>query len=114
MGLSVALGSNRLEVFDEHAAGKTTERLSRGTAEALYLALRLGLISQLGDVGPGLPLLMDDVLVNLDPERRRGAAVAVADLARERQIVLFTCHPDTATLLGEIAPDHTRITLDRC
>lgn len=114
VGLSVALGSNRLEVFDEHAAGKTTERLSRGTAEALYLALRLGLISQLGDVGPGLPLLMDDVLVNLDPERRRGAAVAVADLARERQIVLFTCHPDTATLLGEIAPDHTRITLDRC
>jgi len=54
------------------------------------------------------------VLVNLDPERRRGAAMAVADLARERQIVLFTCHPDTAELLAQIAPDRTQITLDRC
>ncbi len=114
VGLSVALGSNRLEVFDSRSASKATDRLSRGTAEALYLSLRLGLISQLDEVGPGLPLLMDDVLVNLDPERRRGAAMAVADLARQRQIVLFTCHPDTAELLGEIAPDHARITLDRC
>ena len=114
LGLSVPLGSNRVEVFDSHAASKATDRLSRGTAEALYLSLRLGLISQLDDVGPGLPLLMDDVLVNLDPERRRGAAMAVADLARQRQIVLFTCHPDTATLLGEIAPDHAKIMLDRC
>ncbi|PKQ20995.1 MAG: hypothetical protein CVT66_01885 [Actinobacteria bacterium HGW-Actinobacteria-6] len=114
VGLSVPLGSNRLEVFDDHSAAKESAQLSRGTAEALYLALRLGLISQLGDVGPGLPLLMDDVLVNLDPERRRGAAMAVADLARERQIVLFTCHPDTAELLAQIAPDRTQITLDRC
>lgn len=114
VGLSVPLGSNRLEVFDRRSASKSTDRLSRGTAEALYLALRLGLISQLDDVGPGLPLLMDDVLVNLDPERRRGAAMAVADLARQRQIVLFTCHPDTAALLGEIAPDHAQVMLDRC
>lgn len=114
VGLSVALGSNRLEVFDDHAAAKATDRLSRGTAEALYLALRLGLISQLGDVGPGLPVLMDDVLVNLDPERREGTAAAVADLARKRQIVLFTCHPATADLLGELAPNRTQITLDRC
>jgi hypothetical protein len=114
VGLSVPLGSNRLEVFDDRSAAKESAQLSRGTAEALYLALRLGLISQLGDVGPGLPLLMDDVLVNLDPERRRGAAMAVADLARERQIVLFTCHPDTAELLAQIAPDRTQITLDRC
>lgn len=114
VGLTVPLGSNRLEVFDDRSAAKATTQLSRGTAEALYLALRLGLVSQLGDVGPGLPLLMDDVLVNLDPERRRGAAAAVADLAHERQIVLFTCHPDTAVLLEELAPDHTRITLERC
>ncbi|MCE5190784.1 MAG: AAA family ATPase [Actinomycetia bacterium] len=114
VGLSVPLGSNRLEVFDKHAAAKASTQLSRGTAEALYLALRLGLISQLDDVGPGLPVLMDDVLVNLDPERRRGAAAAVADLARERQIVLFTCHPDTAELLAKIAPDRSELTLDRC
>lgn len=114
VGLSVPLGSNKLEVFDGHAAAKVSSQLSRGTAEALYLALRLGLVSQLGDVGPGLPLLMDDVLVNLDPERRRGAAAAVAELARERQIVLFTCHPDTAELLAEIAPERSQITLDRC
>jgi len=113
-GLSVPLGDDRIEVFGAHAEAKTSDVLSRGTAEQLYLALRLGLIAQLGDVGPGLPVLMDDVLVNFDPERKRGAAEAVAELARGRQVVFFTCHPETARLFSEVAPEHTRIELGRC
>jgi uncharacterized protein YhaN len=54
---------------------------------------------------------MDDVLVNFDPGRRRGAAEAIAELASERQGVFFTCHPDTADLLSEVAPDSVRLDL---
>ena len=114
VGLGMPLGEGRIEVFDSRSAARTSAQLSRGTAEALYLALRLGLIAHLGDVGPGLPLLMDDVLVNFDTERREGVATAVAELAQERQVVVFTCHPEIAEILASAAPDRTLIELDRC
>ncbi|MHB1340703.1 MAG: AAA family ATPase [Coriobacteriia bacterium] len=112
--LAVPLGEGRVEVLDDRAAAKTSAHLSKGTAEALYLALRLGLVWHLGSVGQGLPMLIDDVLANFDPERLRGAATAIVDLATERQVVFFTCHERTAALLGELAPDAVRLDLDRC
>jgi len=114
VGLGMPLDEGRIEVFDARSAARTSAQLSRGTAEALYLALRLGLIAHLGDVGPGLPLLMDDVLVNFDTERREGVATAIAELSEERQVVVFTCHPEIADILGSAAPDRTLIELDRC
>jgi uncharacterized protein YhaN len=111
--LSVPLDDGRIEAFDAHSAAHTSDLLSRGTAEQLYLAIRLGLIACLGDVGAALPVLMDDVLVNFDPERRRGAAEAVSQLAEQRQIVFFTCHPETAAVFSEVAGDHAVIELDR-
>ncbi len=114
VGLTVPIAGGAVEVFDARAEARTSEQLSRGTAEQMYLALRLGLIGQLDDIGRGLPVLMDDVLVNFDPERRRGSAEAIARLADRRQVVLFTCHPETAELFASVRPDVTRITLDRC
>ncbi|MDO8847996.1 MAG: AAA family ATPase [Coriobacteriia bacterium] len=112
-GLAVPLGDGRIEVFDARANTRTSELLSRGTAEQLYLAVRLGLIGQLGEVGAGLPVLMDDVLVNFDPARRRGAAEAIAELASGRQVVFFTCHPETADMMAEVADAPVRLDLPR-
>ncbi|MDP2181767.1 MAG: AAA family ATPase [Actinomycetota bacterium] len=112
--LKVPLDSSPIAVFDSAADERRTDHLSRGTAEQLYLALRLALLSQLGEVGVRLPVLMDDVLVNFDPERRRGAAEAIVDVARQRQIIVFTCHPETAALLADVDPGRTEVSLDRC
>lgn len=114
VGLSVPLTDSPIEVFDTRSGSKTSDILSLGASQQLYLALRLGLIAQLGDVGAGLPVLMDDVFAHFDRERRHGAAEAVAELARLRQVVFFTCHPEVAELLAEVAPDHARIDLQRC
>lgn len=95
---------------DEHAAALVVvERgglvkqaggeLSRGTAEALYLAVRLGLAGELARRGTALPLVMDDVLVNLDPERAAAMASVLGDVARRHQVLFFTCHPATRDLL---------------
>jgi uncharacterized protein YhaN len=110
--LTVPLGKDAIEVFDESSSAAAPDKLSRGTAEQLYLALRLGLIDQLGDVGAGLPVLMDDILVNFSPDRLRPAATAIVELAEQRQVVFFTCHPGMADLLCEVAPQAARITLD--
>jgi uncharacterized protein YhaN len=109
--LAVPLGRDAIEVFDGSAAATSPARLSRGTAEQLYLALRLGLIEQLGDVGRGLPVLMDDILVDFSPNRLEPAARAIADLATRRQVVFLTCHPATADLLCSVAPDAVRLEL---
>lgn len=73
--------------------------LSRGTAEALYLAVRLGLAGELARRGTALPLVFDDVLVNLDPERAAAMAAVLGDLASRHQVLFFTCHPTTRDLL---------------
>lgn len=109
--LMVPLGKDAIEVFDRTGEAVTPSRLSRGTAEQLYLALRIGLIDQLGDVGASLPVLMDDVLVNFSPERAERAARAIADLAQRRQVVFFTCHPATADLLCAMDPEAARLDL---
>lgn len=111
--LTVPLDEGRIEAFDTRAAAHTSDVLSRGTAEQLYLSIRLGLIARLGDVGAALPVLMDDVLVNFDPERREGAAEAIAQLAAERQVIFFTCHPETAAVFSRVAGDHTLLEIDR-
>jgi uncharacterized protein YhaN len=110
--LAVPLGKDAIEVFDTQSAATSPGRLSRGTAEQLYLALRLGLIEQLGEAGAGLPVLMDDILVDFSPDRLEPAARAIADLALRRQVVFLTCHPATADLLCRIQPQAVRIELE--
>jgi uncharacterized protein YhaN len=108
----VPIRSGRIEVYDDRAAAKDSGKLSKGTAEALYLALRLGLVGRLDGVGPGLPMLIDDVLANFDPERLDGAVQAIADLSRTRQVVFFTCHERIVEMLLEAGgTDAVRIDL---
>lgn len=112
--VSIPLGTDKVSIFDSASRAKDIDILSTGTAEQLYLALRIALLGHLGEVGEGLPVLMDDVFANFDPGRKAGAAAAVAELARERQVVVFTCHPDTRALLEDASPGLTAIELDRC
>ncbi len=74
---------------------RAPEELSRGTAEQLYLALRLGLAASYGERVASLPLVLDDVLVNFDPQRAKAVLSVLAQFAGApgRQALLFTCHP---------------------
>ncbi|MFP2929430.1 ATP-binding protein, partial [Pyxidicoccus sp. 3LG] len=68
-------------------------QLSRGTREQLYLAFRLAVVRDFGETRGALPLIVDDVLVNFDPERARGAIRLLARLSTRQQVIAFTCHP---------------------
>jgi uncharacterized protein YhaN len=69
--------------------------LSRGTAEQLYLALRLGLVERFAEGAEPLPIVMDDILVNFDEERAASAARSIEELSSRHQVLYFTCHPTT-------------------
>ena len=61
---------------------------SEGTGDQMYLALRLAVWEVLA---PGCPIILDDALVRFDQTRMERAVDLLRDLARERQILLFSC-----------------------
>jgi len=82
-----------------------TQELSDGTADQVYLALRLAGIRQLQQrsllAGHGtLPVLLDDVLVSHDDTRTALALEVLAGEARDQQIVLLAHHRAVADAAG--------------
>lgn len=66
--------------------------LSEGTRDQLYLALRLSSLERHADVASPMPLVLDDVLIQLDDERARAALVVLAEIATRTQVLFFTHH----------------------
>ncbi len=79
--------------------------LSLGTCQQLYLALRIALLECVEQVGSNLPVLADDILVNFDDERRRGAVKALVQLSKKRQVIIFTCHKEVVDLIASHAKE---------
>ena len=75
------------------------ELLSTGTTRGVALALRLAMAEYLLGDAEGF-MVMDDPLTDLDPERKRHGAEMIADYAKDRQLIILTCEPETARLLG--------------
>lgn len=87
------LGKNVLRIDDADGQAMPLEVLSRGTREAVFLSLRLALVAAYGRRGVNMPMILDDVLVNLDYVRAEAAVDVLCDFAREgRQLLFFTCH----------------------
>lgn len=88
-----------IEVVDAIKTTRAPHLLSLGTRQQLYLSLRIALLMTAENVGKGLPIMCDDILVNFDDARRKQAIRALLELAKRRQVILFTCHPDIAALV---------------
>ena len=101
--LYAPIGEQSVTVTDSTGASKQPGELSRGTREQLYLALRFGLIRELGEHAERLPVVVDEALVNFDPARARLAAESFAQLSETNQVLVFTCHPATAEMFSEAA-----------
>jgi uncharacterized protein YhaN len=87
------LGRNELRIDDQSGHALPLEVLSRGTREAVFLSLRLALVASYGRRGVNIPVVLDDVLVNLDRERSEAAVRVLCEFAQNgRQVLFFTCH----------------------
>ena len=110
------LGSSEIHVRDAAGNIRTAQQLSRGTREQLFLALRFGLILELGQRSERLPVIVDEALVNFDPSRGTRAAGSFIELSKTNQVLVFTCHPqivewfvDAAVQRGVGGPEVVRI-----
>ena len=91
-------------------AGETAEPalrpggyLSAGTQDALYLALRLAICALALPEDSNCPLILDDALCDFDGERMARALDLLGEIAKTRQVILFTCQDrERRYLNGEI------------
>lgn len=87
------------------------EPISTGTRNQVYLALRLAIMDKLDQANEKLPLFVDEAFINWDPVRLERGGAILRELARQRQIFVFTCHDNVARIL---AGDNARVLeLDR-
>jgi uncharacterized protein YhaN len=74
------------------------DRLSEGTRDQLYLALRLAAIESFAVRAEPLPFIADDLLVNFDDRRSRAAMRVLATFGQVTQTILFTHHAHIAAM----------------
>jgi uncharacterized protein YhaN len=89
--------------FDEHdkmhLAGMRSDGatvpvsgMSTGTADQLYLALRVAAVEDSLDHGTPLPFVADDLFINFDDDRAAAGFKVLGELAQKTQVLFFTHH----------------------
>ena len=73
------------------------EGLSTGTADQLFLALRIAAIEEYLSTADPLPFVVDDLFVNFDDERAAAGLAVLGELASRTQVIFLTHH---AHLIG--------------
>ena len=84
------------------------EQVSSGTADQVYLALRLASAGLLQQDMEKLPLILDDSFVNYDKQRLSAALGFLSD-NYDAQIFLFTCHRREARILSSLDKKYNMI-----
>ena len=95
----------RLRVVSAQGEERTFDELSTGTREQLYLAIRLAFVEDYCKKNEPLPIVMDDVFVNFDEARAKGAFSALKPLLERTQIFFFTCHERQVEIARAVFPN---------
>ena len=108
-GINASLEDASLAILPMQGEPIAPENLSRGAREQAYLALRLAYIKNHALHAAPLPVIMDEVLVNFDPQRAERTARAFVELTggsqgKAHQLLYFTCQPHMAELLRKAEP----------
>jgi uncharacterized protein YhaN len=99
------LDGGEIQVERSDAARLAPQVLSRGTAEQLYLSMRLALVREYANHVDPLPVVFDDIFVNFDPGRSCTSFQAIRDLCATHQVLFFTCHPHMVRQVEDTAPE---------
>ena len=85
-----------VEVCGPARRWRTADLLSYGTAEQIYLLLRIALTDHLTQGHETCPLILDDVTVHADKTRTRDILELLLEIAASRQVILFTQEQEVA------------------
>lgn len=97
-------GGNVLRVVRRNGQIVEISELSEGTADQLYLALRLASLEHYDEIEQTMPLVMDDVFMTFDDERSAAALRVLDQMADRFQVVVFTHHAHLTDLAVRALP----------
>lgn len=80
----------QVEVCGPSRRWRKADTLSYGTAEQIYLLLRIALADHLTKGHDSCPLILDDVTVHADAERTHQILNLLLKMAEDRQVIIFT------------------------
>jgi uncharacterized protein YhaN len=66
--------------------------MSSGTADQLYLALRIAAVEDYLDHAESMPFVADDLFINFDDKRAAAGFRVLGELAKKTQVLFFTHH----------------------
>lgn len=81
---------------------------SQGTADQVYMAVRLATIRFIAGDDDELPLILDDSFALYDDERLK-KAIAFLSETYKGQVVIFTCHNRESSILSEAGIAHSSL-----
>ena len=84
--------------------------MSTGTREQLYLSLRLASLERHIELRGPMPVILDDVVLHSDPQRKTAILRALANLGERTQVITFT-HDPQVVALAQHAIDPDRLTV---
>lgn len=93
--ISIPVDGDEFFVESSQSVRYAPQELSRGTQEQLFLSLRFALTATYPSA-IRFPILLDDILVHFDHERRQAAFSVIQEHAKSHQILFFTCHEQIA------------------
>jgi exonuclease SbcC len=90
-------------------------RLSHGTAEQIYLLLRIAIAEHLTKLGETCPLILDDVTAQSDEERTTAVLGMLHRISETRQVILFSQEREVLEWAQENlrGPQDSLVVLDR-
>ena len=83
--------------------------MSTGTADQLYLALRIASVVDYLDRAPPLPFIADDLFINFDDERAAAGFQVLGQLAEKTQVLFFTHHQHLVDIASETLGNSTPV-----
>ncbi|MBE8540173.1 AAA family ATPase [Geoglobus acetivorans] len=89
----------------EHKIFAKCDYLSRGAIDQIYFILKVTIAEMLTRNYESLPLIIDDIFANYDPQRLENGLKLLIDLSAKYQVIFFTCHKYQVDLLEKIATE---------
>ena len=79
---------------------KNLKQCSSGLRAQVLLSIKLAIAREMGS--GEVPVILDDVLLPFDSERKEGACKAISSLSNEMQVIMFTCDDDVAEIAEKL------------
>lgn len=90
----ISFDDETIVVFDANHQNYEVGELSQGTAEQLYVSIRLAFVKVMADL-IDLPIIIDDGFVNFDSVRKQNVMTLLDQISEQHQVIYFTADDES-------------------